>query len=46
MDDISRKRELVLKAYPNSKAWSAKVKSMPDNQIVAIFLRLRGQGKI
>jgi hypothetical protein len=46
MDDISRKRELVARAYPNSKSWSAKVKGMPDNQIVAIFLRLRGQGKI
>lgn len=46
MDDISRKRELVLKAYPHSKTWPAQVKKMPDNQIIAIFLRLRRQGKV
>jgi len=45
-DDIVRKRELVLKAYPHSKTWSKKVKDMSDSQIIAVFLRLRGQRKI
>lgn len=45
MDDIFRKRELVAGAYP-TEAWKTKVKKMPDNQIVAIFIRLRRQGKI
>lgn len=46
MDDIFRKRELVKQAYPHSKTWTQKVKNMPDSQIVAVFLRLRRQGKI
>lgn len=46
MDDIFRKRELVIRAYPHSKAWKTKVSKMPDSQIVAIFLRLRSQGRI
>ncbi|QJD49779.1 hypothetical protein SEA_CLUBPENGUIN_55 [Streptomyces phage ClubPenguin] len=46
MDDIFRKRELVKQAYPHSKTWPEKVKKMPDSQIVAVFLRLRRQGKI
>lgn len=45
MDDIFRKRELVLKAYP-TETWKARVKNMPDSQIIAVFLRLRRQGKI
>lgn len=46
MGDIFRKRELVKKAYPHSKTWKNKVEKMPDSQIVAVFLRLRRQGKI
>jgi hypothetical protein len=45
MDDIFRKRELVTQAYP-THTWKAKVSKMTDNQVVAIFLRLKGQGKI
>jgi hypothetical protein len=45
MDDIFRKRELVKQAYP-TQTWKDKVKKMPDNQIVAVYLRLRRQGKI
>lgn len=42
MDDIARKRELVLKAYP-TESWKTKVRKMPDKQIIAIFLRLKGE---
>jgi hypothetical protein len=45
MDDIFRKRELVKQAYP-TKAWQTKVSAMTDSQVVAIFLRLRRQGKV
>jgi hypothetical protein len=45
MDDIFEKRRLVLKAYP-TETWKAKVKKMRDDQIVAVFFRLRRQGKI
>jgi len=44
--DISTKRGLVLKAYPNSKTWPARVAKMPDNQIVALFFRFVREGKI
>jgi hypothetical protein len=45
MEDIFRKRELVKQAYP-TQTWRTKVSKMPDSQIVAIFLRLRSQGRI
>lgn len=45
MDDIFRKRELVKQAYP-TETWKEKVKNMSDSQIIAVFLRLRRQGKI
>jgi hypothetical protein len=41
MNDISKKKELIRKAYP-TKTWSAKV----DNQIIAVFFRLQRQGKL
>lgn len=45
MDDIFEKRKKVAEAYP-TETWKAKVKKMPDRQIVAVFFRLRRQGKI
>jgi hypothetical protein len=45
MNDISKKKELIRKAYP-TKTWSAKVDNMPDNQIIAVFFRLQRQGKL
>lgn len=46
MSDIYQQRELIKKAYPNSKAWASKVSKMPEAQVTAIFLRLRREGKI
>lgn len=45
MSGIS-KRELIKQAYPHSKAWKAKVDRMPENQVTAIFFKLRKEGKI
>jgi hypothetical protein len=44
MSGIS-KRELIKQAYP-TKTWQAKVDKMPESQVTAIYLRLKGQGKI
>lgn len=40
-----RERELVKKAYTGER-WANKVNRMSDQQIIAIFFRLRRQGKI
>ena len=45
MDDIFRTRELVKKAYPH-KGWALKVDTMSDSNVIAIFLRLKRQGKV
>ncbi|AOZ64918.1 hypothetical protein [Streptomyces phage Psst4] len=44
--DIFQKRELIKKAYPHSKTWPSKVSKMPEGQVMAIFFRLKRQGKI
>lgn len=33
-----QKRQWLVALYPNSKPWQAKVKTMPDKQIIAIYL--------
>jgi hypothetical protein len=38
-------RELVKQAYPGPK-WAAKVNAMTDAQVVAIFFKLKRQGRI
>lgn len=45
MDDISKKREELLKAYPGA-GWKDKVKWMSEDQVVAVYLRLKKAGKI
>ena len=45
MSDIFRTRELVKQAYPH-KGWALKVDNMSDSKVIAIFLRLKGQGKV
>jgi hypothetical protein len=46
MSGISNKRELVLRAYPHSPTWPAKVRSMTDSQLIAVFFSLVKKGKI
>lgn len=45
MGTESRERAEVSNAY-DGKDWKRRVKNMPDNQITAIYLRLKAQGRI
>jgi NAD(P)H-dependent flavin oxidoreductase YrpB (nitropropane dioxygenase family) len=38
-------RDAIIVAYP-SKRWAEKVKRMPDNQVIAVYMRLKLQGKV
>jgi hypothetical protein len=42
---VNQTREAVKAAYP-SKKWSVKVDKMDDDQVAAIYLRLKAQGKV
>lgn len=44
-DDISKKREAVKGAY-KGKQWRDKVDAMPEDQVIAVYLRLQSQKKI
>jgi hypothetical protein len=46
MSGISQKRELIKRAYSPSITWPAKVDKMTDSQVIAIFFKLKKQGKI
>ena len=46
MDDISTKREAVIGAYPGSRKWKTKVIKMSEAQLIAVYLRLKAQGKV
>lgn len=39
-------REELKKAYPNSQRWHERVDKMPPDQVTAIYIRLRSQGKL
>jgi hypothetical protein len=43
--NTKQKREALKGAYPGDK-WAAKVDSMTDSEVVAIYLRLKKQGKV
>ena len=45
MDDISKKREQLMLAYPHRR-WQQKVIRMSEAQVIAVYLRLKAQGKI
>ncbi len=45
-DKENREREELKKAYPQSKSWHDKVDKMPSDQITAVYIRLRSQGKL
>ena len=42
---VSKEREAVKAAYP-SKRWATKVDAMEDDQVAAVYLRLKAQGKV
>lgn len=41
-----KEREELKKAYPKSDSWQEKVKKMSDAQVIAIYNRLKAQGKL
>lgn len=45
MDDLEQKKEALKKAYPGKK-WADKVNKMSEDQVIATYLRLKGQGKV
>lgn len=45
MSEVNKREELK-KAYPHSKAWAERVNKMPENQVVAVYLRLKSKGKV
>ena len=42
---IIQMRTAVANAYPGDK-WSSRVRKMPDNQILATYMRLKNAGKL
>lgn len=45
-DDIYLKRQLVKDAYNNSPKWNKKVDGMTDQQVIAVYFRLKQQNQI
>lgn len=45
MNDTDKKREALKSAY-SGKKWAAKVNKMSEAQVIATYLRLKGQGKV
>lgn len=46
MSDIDVKRTAVINAYPGSRKWKTKVMKMTEAQLIAVYLRLKSQGKV
>lgn len=46
MGDTEREREELKKVYPNSQSWAHKVDRMPPEQVAAIYIRFRNEGKL
>lgn len=45
MATVQEERTALASVYPG-RAWSEKVRRMPDSQVTAIYLRFKQQGKI
>lgn len=44
--DLERMKQELLKLYPKSAGWADKVKHMSSEQVTAIYLRYRSEGKL
>lgn len=42
----NQEREALKKLYPNSDSWQDKVKNMPEDQVTAIYIRFKTEGKL
>lgn len=45
-NDILLKRQLVKDAYNGSPKWAAKVDKMTDEQVIAVYFRLKQNNQI
>lgn len=45
-NDILLKRQLVKDAYNGSPKWAAKVDKMTDEQVIAVYFRLKKNNQI
>lgn len=43
---VAQQRQDLISAYPLSTQWKTKVNKMPDDQVIAIYLRLKQQGRV
>lgn len=43
---MANEREEIKKAYPKSKNWHARVDKMSEQQVIAIYIRMKAQGKL
>lgn len=41
---INQMREYVIAAYSGSLTWPARVKKMSDNQVIAIYYKMKREG--
>ena len=41
--NTEQKRQWLMALYPKSESWAAKVKKMPEAQVVAIYLSKQSQ---
>jgi len=46
VSDVEEKRKAIAEAYPGSLTWEDKVAKMQDSQVIAVYLRLKAQGKV
>jgi hypothetical protein len=44
--DLDQKREAIKQVYPKSTRWAEKVNKMSEEQVTAIYLRFRSEGKL
>lgn len=44
--DLDQKREELKKVYPENSSWADKVNKMSLEQVTAIYLRFRSEGKL
>lgn len=45
MATTTKERELIKAVYPN-KHWAKRVDEMSDEQVIAVYMRLKAQGAI
>lgn len=46
MDDLELKRDQVKKVYDNSVTWAHRVAAMSREQVIAIYLKFKREGKL